>query len=97
MPAADHGKAVGGRKVRRPVKLGYGLLASIDEIGIDFIISREGAHAEHPIFRLQGDVNAIGNVIRHERRYADAQVDIHTVFEFLRGPRGHLVAVPACH
>ena len=34
------------------------------------------------------------DVVRHQRRDADAEVDVEAVLQFARGARGHLIAGP---
>lgn len=47
------------------------------------------------VLRLERDVDPLGDVVRHQRRNADAEVDVPAVFQFLGGPRRHLVPVPS--
>ena len=39
-------------------------------------------------------VDAVGNIVRDQRRNADAEIDVKAVAQFLRGARGHLFAGP---
>src|SRR3546814_6133774 len=50
--------------------------------------------AEHAVFGLQRDIDAVGDVVGDQRRDTDPKVDIISVAQFLRGARGHLVAGP---
>jgi hypothetical protein len=43
-----------------PVAGGHGLLARVDEVGVDLRLGREGADAEQPVLGLQPDVDAAG-------------------------------------
>src|SRR5580693_9266577 len=43
---------------------------------------------------MQLDRHAVGDVVRHQGRDADAQVDVEPVPQFLRGSGGHLIAGP---
>ena len=36
----------------------------------------------------------VGNVVRHQRRDADAEIDVKAVAQFLGGALGHLIAGP---
>ena len=76
-------------------KLADRLLAGVDQVGIDFVVVGEGADAQHPVLRLQGNGDAGGHMVRHQRRDADAQVDVKAVAQLARGAGGHLVAGPA--
>ena len=40
-----------------------GLLAGVDEVGIDLALGRERAHAEHAVLALQRHVHALGDVV----------------------------------
>ena len=51
-------------------------------------------HAQHAVLALQRHVHARRNVVRHQGRDADAEIDVEAVLQFLRGARGHLVAGP---
>jgi len=73
-----------------------GLLARIDEVRVYVALGlrREGTHAEHAVFRLQGEVNAFGNVVGHECGHADAEVDVIAVFQLFGGADTHFIAGP---
>ena len=92
--ATDHRKRIRAGEKRCARQRGDGLLAGIDQIGIDRIGARKRPHAEHAVFRLQGHVHAIGDVVRHQRRNADAEIDIETIAQFLSCAPGHLFACP---
>ena len=72
-----------------------GLLAGIDQVGVFLAFEREGADAEHAVFALQRDRDVFGNVVSHQGRDADAEVDVEAILQLLRHPGGHLVAAPA--
>ncbi|MCY1549603.1 hypothetical protein D9M68_857780 [compost metagenome] len=72
---------------------GDGLLAGVDEVGVDVVFGRKRADAEHAVFALQPDFLGAG-VVGHQGRDADAEVDVEAVFEFLRGTGRHLVLGP---
>src|SRR5262249_7879492 len=74
--ATHHAEAVGAREIAGGRQFGHGLLPGIDEIGILLAFKRERASAEHAVFTLQLDVHAWGDVVRHQRRNADAEIDI---------------------
>ena len=77
--AANHGERLvrreeGGARQRRDR-----LLTGVDEVGVELSARGEGANSQHPVLRLQLDVDAVGHVVRDERRKADAQVDVVAV------------------
>ena len=77
-----------------PGTRGDGLLAGVDEIGVDLVLGRERPDAEQAVLALQPDVHAGRDVVGDERRHADAEVDVEAVAQLLRRARGHLFAVP---
>ena len=81
---ADHRKRGGAVEVDRTGQGRDGLLARIDEVRVDLRLRREGPHPEDAVLALEFHGDALGNVVRHERRDADAEVDVPTVPEFLR-------------
>ena len=83
--AANHGERIGAREKGRAGHRRDGLLAGVDQVGIDFVLGRERADAEQAVLGLQRDVHAFGNVVGHQRRDADAEIDVVAVAQFLRG------------
>ena len=71
------------------------LLAGIDQVGVDFLLGREGADPQHAVFRLQGNGHPRRNMVGNQGRNADPQIDVVAIAQFLRGASGHLVAAPA--
>jgi hypothetical protein len=49
LAAADHGKAVVAAKNAAALDGGHGLLAGVDQVGIDFVFGRERANAQHAV------------------------------------------------
>src|SRR5215469_17267162 len=82
MPAADHGKRIGARKVTGSRHFGYGLLAGVDKIWVFLPFDRIRSDSEHAVFALQHHLNALGNVVGNERRHANAQVHIESIAQF---------------
>ena len=60
MAAADHREGVGAAEKARPGKSGDGLLAGVDEIGIDAVFGWVGTDAEQPVLRLQCHIDVSG-------------------------------------
>ena len=66
-------------EVRGARQLGDGLLAGVDEIGVDVRGIRCRAHAEHPVLGVQDDLELRGQEVRHQRRRADPEVDVRAL------------------
>src|SRR3546814_18867355 len=79
MPTPDHRETVGRAEEARCRQSGDGLLAGIDQVGIDLVVIREGADAEQAIFRLENNLDVVGDIVRNQRGGADAKVHIKTV------------------
>jgi len=79
MAAADHGKRVGAVEIRAAGRLCHGLLAGIDQVRVDLELGWIGTDAEQAVLRVQCDLDARWNMVRDERRHADAKVDVVTV------------------
>src|ERR1051325_3118719 len=92
--AADHREAVGRGEEARGWKLGDGLLAGVDEVGIFFALVGERPEAKHAVLALQLHAHAFGNVVRHQRRDADAEIDVEAVAQLLRRAFRHLLTGP---
>ena len=70
------------------------LLAGVDEVGVFLALIGERSHAEHAVLALQADVDAVGDVVRDQRRNADAEIDVVAVAQLLGGAGSHLFAGP---
>src|SRR5690606_7928212 len=60
----------GGARQRRD-----GLLARVDEVGIDAPLLGRRAHAEQAVLGVEDDLLVVREEVGHERRGADAEVD----------------------
>ncbi len=96
MAASDHREAGGAVEERRPVNRGDGLLAGVDQVGIFVALHRKGADAQQAVLGVEDYVDPLGDVVRHEGRDADAQVDVHAVLELAGGPLRQLFS-GKCH
>ena len=67
MTSSDHSEAGSAVKVRTLRQFGNRLLAGIDKVWVLFTFYRKRPQSEHTVFALQGDVNSIRNIIRHQR------------------------------
>ena len=94
LAAADHCEAVVRAEDRRARERGHGLLAGVDDVGVDLVFGRERADAEHAVLALQPDFDRARHEVRHHRRQADAEVDVEAVLQLLRRAGGHLVVGP---
>src|ERR1700737_3426886 len=94
MSAAHHAERIGAREIAGGRQFGDGLLAGVDQIGVFLALIRKRSHAEHAVLALQLDIDAFGDVVRNQRRNADAEIDVISVAQLLRGTGSHLVAGP---
>ena len=94
LAAADHREAVVRAEDRRAGDRRDGLLAGVDQVGVDLVLGRERADAEHAVLALQPDLDARRHVVGDQRRQADAEVHVEAVLQFARGARRHFVACP---
>ena len=92
--AADHRETVCGGKIARGRQLGDGLLAGVDEVGVLLAFEWKRAGAEHAVLALELNVHAGRNVVRHQRRNADAEVDVEAVPQLAGGTFRHLLSCP---
>src|ERR1043166_5948612 len=92
--AADHREAVGAGEIARGRQLGDGLFAGVDQVRVLLALERERTGAEHAVLALQLHAHAGRDVVRHQGRNADAEIDVETVAQFLGGALGHLLAGP---
>mgnify|MGYP000941351450 CR=1 FL=1 len=90
--AAHHRERVGVVEERAAGQFGDGLLAGVDQVVVFLALGRRGAHAQHAVLGVQDDFAVGRQVVGHQRRQADAEVDVPAVLELARGARGHLVA-----
>eukprot|EP01025_Chloroclados_australasicus_P040009 TRINITY_DN4164_c1_g1_i6.p1 TRINITY_DN4164_c1_g1~~TRINITY_DN4164_c1_g1_i6.p1 ORF type:complete len:316 (+),score=45.89 TRINITY_DN4164_c1_g1_i6:256-1203(+) len=92
VPASDHAEALGATEEAGAGAGGHRLLAGIDQVGVDLGLGGEGADAQQPVLGLQPYVHALGDVVGHEGRHADAKVHDVAVAQFLGRPPGDLVS-----
>lgn len=69
----------------RPLAQRYGLLSGVDRVRIFLAGLGVAAQTEDPVLGLQDYLDAVREVGRGDQRHADAEVDVHSVFEFLGG------------
>jgi len=82
---ADHAEGLDGVEDRGARKKSDGLLAGIDDVGVDLLLGGQGAHAEDTVLGLEPDLAALGHKVRDEGRHTDAEVGIASVRELLGG------------
>ena len=73
--AANHGKRIGAAEIAASGRFGDGLLTGVDQIGIDFTLARIRTDAQHPVLRVQRDVDTHRHIVGRQRRHPDAEVD----------------------
>jgi hypothetical protein len=78
MAAAHHRERVGVMEVRRARQLGHRELARVDQVRIDLVAQRLGAHAEHAVLGVQHDAAVRRQMVGDRGRQADAEVDERT-------------------
>lgn len=76
MAAADHGERLGGIEDRRPGLRGDGLFTGVNHVGVDGFLIGKFAHPQQAVLRLEHHFNAGGNVVGHQRRDTDPEVDV---------------------
>jgi hypothetical protein len=74
-------KDPGAVEVAAGRQLRDGLLAGIDQVRVLLPLIGEGAEAEHAVLALQLHGHAVGHVVRHQRRDADAEVHVEAVLQ----------------
>ncbi len=79
MAAADHGERLSGVEDGRPGLRGDGLLAGVNHVGVDRGFVWKFAHPQQAVLRLEHHLNTGGNVIGHQRRDTDPEVDVVAV------------------
>ena len=60
-------------------------------------VARRGAHAEEAVLAVQDDLAVLRQVVGHQRRQADAEVDVGALGDVAGDARGHLVAAESLH
>ena len=91
MPAAHHAKAVGAVEKSTTGQQRHRLFACVDEVKVLRVFSRGRAHAQDAVFTLQHHLPARRNVVGHQRRHADTEVDDSAFRDVLRHTGGKLV------
>ena len=94
LATADHGKAFVAAKNAGARDSGDGLLARVDDVGVDFILGGKRAYAQHAVLALQPHLDVGAHEVGHQGWQANAQVHVVAVFEFLRCARSHLIVRP---
>jgi hypothetical protein len=81
-------------KMLEPGNGGDGLLAGVDQVGVDLVLGRERADAQHAVLGLQPHLHVGGHVVGHQRGHADAQVHVEAVAAVPWRRARHLVLGP---
>src|SRR3546814_12835739 len=90
---ADHGEGVVAAEIASPLARSDGLLAGVDQVGVELVLGRVRADPEQAVFRLQPDIHAVGDVVGHQGRPDAAEVDVHADGALTGGSRRHYIAV----
>ncbi|PYV13856.1 MAG: hypothetical protein DMG21_20050, partial [Acidobacteria bacterium] len=88
VPATNHRKRVGARKVGGAGELCNRLLAGVHQVWVLLALRGRRANAEHSIFRVKHHFDAGWKVVRDQRRNADAEIDDVAVMELSGNPAG---------
>src|SRR5258708_2378531 len=94
MAAAHHAEGFGRREIAGRRQFAHRLLAGVDEVGVFLALVGKRSHAEHAVLALKINVDAVGDIVRHQRRDTDAEIDVIAVAQLLGGARRHLFAGP---
>src|SRR5690606_2348612 len=73
--AAHHGEGHGVLGDRRAVPQRDRLAAGVDQVGVHILAAGGGTHAQDAVFAVQQDVPVGRQVVAHQGRHADAQID----------------------
>ena len=92
MAAANLSERIGAREISRPRPFGNSLLARVNQVGVNLLFFRKRANAEQSVLGLERDVHSFRNVVRDERRNADAEIHIIAIAQFLGGASRHKLA-----
>src|SRR3989304_10420203 len=87
MATADQGEARGAVEVGSTRERGDRTLRGIDQIGIEFVLSRPRADAEEAVLRMEEDLGVGPEMSRDQIGNADAQVHDLARVELLCRPR----------
>ena len=96
VPASHHRERVGAAEIGAAGRLGDRLLAGVDEIRIDLVLGRKRTDAEQAVLRMQRDVHAGRDAVRHQRRHADPEVHVVAVAQ-LAGDTLHYSITDVAH
>src|SRR6185312_4087935 len=84
-------EAGGGVEEGCALAQGDRLLAGVDEVGVLLAVDRVGPHAEDAVLGLQHELDVVRHEAGHERRQADAEVDVVAVGQLGGGAGSHLL------
>src|SRR5437762_2387936 len=73
------------------------LLAGVDQVFVFLAGRRFGTDAENAVLAVQDDLAPLRQVIGHQRRQADAEIDVRALGNVARHARGHLIAIELFH
>lgn len=79
MTTSNHAETLHTVKRRSTGNQRNGFLASVDDIGIHLLSSRERTHSEDTVLRLQPDVSSLGQEGGNQCWHTDTEVDVEAV------------------
>jgi hypothetical protein len=84
-------------KERSALEQRHRLLAGVDQVLVLHALGRPRPDPQHPVLAVQDDLAVLGQMVGHQRRQADAEVDVSALGDVARDARGDLVAVELLH
>ena len=90
MAATDHREGIGMMKIAAARQQRHRPLAGIDQVRVLFALGRGGPHAENAVLAMDHDFTVRRQVVRHQLRRADAEIDIGSLGDVLGDPPGDL-------
>src|SRR5882762_754234 len=86
MPAANHGKRIGAREVRRPRQLCHRLFSRVDQVRILAPGHRIRPNPQHPVLALENHIHPRRHIIRHQGGHSNPQIHIKSVAQLPSNP-----------
>ena len=81
--STDHSEGLGRVENGSTRDKGDGLLAGVDDVGVELLLGGVTAHSEDTVLGLEPDVDALGDVVGSENGDTDTKVAVVAVLELL--------------
>src|SRR5581483_9560252 len=92
MAAAHHRERIGVMEVGAAGEQRHRLLARVDHVPVLGALRGGGSHAEDAVLAVEDDLAVLRQVIRDQRRHADAEVHVGALGDVARDALRHLLA-----